>query len=159
MANAAAEKTRRTLRYDSYDDLLADAEAMAASDVTTVGKWSLGQNYDHLARSLNGSIDGIAFKLPFPARVLARLLMKNKLLNHSVPSGFKIAKSAKPQIEPLQISTEEGLGNLREAINRVKSDSERAFHPAFGAITTDEWDRFNLRHAEMHMSHIVPEEQ
>jgi hypothetical protein len=27
---------------------------------------------------------------------------------------------------------------------------------AFGDLTNEEWDRFNLRHAELHMNFIVP---
>ena len=156
MAITGNAPSRRSVRYESYNDLLADAEAMAIVEVITAGEWTVGQIFDHLARSFNGSIDGISFRLPFPARVLVRLLMKKKFLNQSVPAGFKIAKSAKSQIEPIEVPTTDGLANLRTAIERLKSDSTRTFHPAFGEITKEEWDQFNLRHAEMHMSHIVP---
>jgi hypothetical protein len=29
--------------------------------------------------------------------------------------------------------------------------------PAFGRMTPAQWDLFHLRHAELHLSHIVPE--
>ena len=48
---------RREVRYDSYDDLLSDAEHLASGDVQTVGNWTLGQIFQHLAKTLNSSID------------------------------------------------------------------------------------------------------
>ncbi len=30
-------------------------------------------------------------------------------------------------------------------------------HPVFGAMNVEQWNQFHLRHAEMHLSFIVPE--
>ncbi|MGE0379081.1 MAG: DUF1569 domain-containing protein, partial [Planctomycetaceae bacterium] len=46
---------RRTVSYQSYEDLLADAEEMAHGVVQTLGNWSLGQIFKHLAASFEGS--------------------------------------------------------------------------------------------------------
>lgn len=37
-----------------------------------------------------------------------------------------------------------------------KSDPSRALHPWFDELSTGEWDQFNLRHAELHMSFVHP---
>ncbi len=143
---------RRTVRYETLDDLLAEAEQLATSDIRTLGNWSLGQNLKHIAMALDSSIDGSDFKLPAPVKFVMTLLMKRKFLTKSLPPGFK----STTKFIPDETSIEEGLAALREAVERQKRESERVPHPGFGKLTNKEWEAFNLRHAEMHMSFIVP---
>lgn len=143
---------RRTVRYETLDDLLAEAEQLATSDIRTLGNWSLGQNLKHIAMALDSSIDGNDFKLPAPVRFLMSLFMKRKFLTKSIPAGFK----STAKFIPDETSTEDGLTALREAVARQKQESKRVPHPGFGKLTNKEWEDFNLRHAEMHMSFIVP---
>ncbi len=149
--NTKQVQGRRQVHYDSLDDLLADAERYAKPDVKRLGNWSPGQIYEHLAGTMNGSIDGMDFLLPLPARVLMTLLMKRKFLKKSIPAGFKAPSSAVPD----ETSTEDGLASIRDAISRQKNESQRALHPAFGKLTREEWTDFHLRHAEMHMSFLI----
>ena len=145
---------RRTVRYESYDDLLRDAERIGSNpNVTTLGNWSPGQIFQHLAGSIESSIDGTGFKLPWPMRVVFSLLMKRKFLHGVLPAGFKAPSNFQPQ----PIDTALALDNLRKAIDRMNSESKREMHPAFGNITREEWDLFNLRHCELHMSFICDE--
>ncbi|MCA9023557.1 MAG: DUF1569 domain-containing protein [Planctomycetaceae bacterium] len=144
---------RRTVHYDSFDDLLADAEQMAHSKVHTLGNWSLGQILMHTALALDSSIEGFDFRLPAPMRLLMRLLMKHKFLHVALPAGFKTTG----KYIPGETSTEAGLTALRAAIERQHQITNRVNHPAFGKLTRQEWDQFHLRHAEMHMSFVVPD--
>jgi len=146
---------RRDVHYTSYDELLADAEQLARHPIQTLGNWTQAQNYKHIAMSLDTSIDGSPFMLPAPARWLMSLLMKKKFLTRSIPPGFKTSKE---MVASEDTSLEDSLVDLRRAIERQKNESERAIHPGFGRISRDEWDQFNLRHAEEHMSFIVPGE-
>ncbi|QDT95583.1 DUF1569 domain-containing protein [Gimesia aquarii] len=143
---------RRTVRYETLDELLAEAEQLATSNIRTLGNWSLGQNFKHIAMALDSSIDGSDFKLPAPMRFLMSLFMKRKFLTKSIPPGFK----STAKFIPDKTSTEDGLTALREAVARQKQESKRVPHPGFGKLTKKEWEDFNLRHAEMHMSFIVP---
>lgn len=148
---------RRELRFNTYDDLLADAERMAALEVTTLGNWSYPQILDHLAKSLNKMIDGPGFMLPMPMRFIMRLTMMKKMVNEALDPGFKFPASVAKEFTPSpEVELHAALESLRAAIDRVKSDPTRAKHPAFGAITTEEWDQFQLRHCEMHMSFVQP---
>jgi len=150
---------RRKVSYQSYDDLLADAEEMAHGVVQTLGNWSLGQIFKHLAVALEGSIDGLPFQAPFFVRMLSPFL-KKRFLTKPLPAGFQITKSARPTMDPnATISTAESLDALRYAISRCQSETDRASHPVLGKLSKDDWDRFNRRHAEMHMSFVVPTEE
>jgi len=144
---------RRTVRYETIDDFLQDAEGLANGEVRQLGNWSLGQIFKHMAMSLDSSIDGAGFMLPAPARWLMSLLMKKKFLTKSISAGFKTTATFTPD----PTSTEEGLAALRKAIARQEHESKRAMHPGFGNLTREEHTLFHLRHAEMHMSFIVPD--
>lgn len=79
--NTKSVAGRRAVRYASYDELLSDAERIAASNsVQTLGNWTPGQIFKHLADALESSIDGSGFVLPWPIRVVFTLLMKRKYL-------------------------------------------------------------------------------
>lgn len=145
-------KGRRNVRFDSYQALLADAEALASQEVRSLGNWSLGQNIKHIAMALDSSIDGADLKIPAPMRWVMTLFMKKKLLSQSLPAGF----SAPPGFSPDEIDVEEALEALRAAIARQDREPNRIVHPALGKLSREEWTEFNLRHAEMHMSFIVP---
>ncbi|QDV52262.1 DUF1569 domain-containing protein [Gimesia fumaroli] len=144
---------RRSVHYNSLDDLLADAEQMANSNVHTIGNWSLGQILMHLAISQNASIDGFGFCFPAPMRLIVRLFMKRKFLSKGIPPGL----NAPARMTPEETSIEEGLAALEAAIKRQQLEARNADHPAFGMLSPEEWDRFHLRHAEMHMSFVVPD--
>lgn len=146
---------RRKVRYASYDDLVADAERLAAGEVRTLGNWSYGQVLDHLARSIHAMIDGPGFKMSMPMRFVMRLLMMKKMVHQELSPGFKFpANVAARFCPPDDAAVEPSLEALRQAIARVKSTDQRALHPAFGTIKTSEWDQFQLRHCEMHMSFV-----
>ena len=58
----AKVKERRQLRFDSLDDIAAEVERLAACrSIRAVGNWSSGQVLQHLALTMNNSIDGFAF--------------------------------------------------------------------------------------------------
>ncbi len=155
--NTKQAEGRRSVTYNSYDDLAADLDSLLSGEIEMVGNWSLAQICYHLAAALNGCIDGTSFRAPWPMRVMGKLFMKNKFLNQALPAGFQIPASATKQFAPdASVDLQEQADALRQAIERVKSDKTRARHPFFDQLTTDEWDRFNLRHAEMHMSFAKP---
>lgn len=148
---------RRQLRFNSYDDLLADAQMLAKSDVKMVGNWSLGQIFKHLAVAYAGSIDGMHFTVPFYVKIVARVFMKKKFLYGKIPSGFQIPQKHRGHFVAAETTTtEEGWAALQTAVERLKTESHREPHPVFGELSNQEWDNFHLRHAEMHMSFAVP---
>ena len=152
MINTKKVQGRRQVHYSSMDKLLADAERCSNGSVRSLGNWSPGQIFEHLARSMDTSIDGSDFSVPTPLRWLMTLLMKRRFLKKGIPAGFK---APAVQIADDSITTEVGLTSLRTAIARQENESERAIHPGFGYIGREGWNDFHLRHAEMHMSFLV----
>ncbi len=142
---------RRDVHYSSLDELLADAQRCASGNVRLLGNWSPGQIYEHLARSMDASIDGFDFSMPAPVRWLMSLLMKKKFLYKTLPAGFKSTAKFIPE----ETSNEAGLAALTKSIERQKNERSRVPHPGFGNLSNEEWEAFNLRHAEMHLSFLV----
>lgn len=148
-------KDRRKVRYGSVDELLLDAERVTNNPHRALGNWTAGQVFKHLAIVINVAIDGdLPVKPPWYLRVILRL-MKRRVLTKGLPAGFQLPHKA-ARLVPDSTSTEEGLELLRKAISRWKSDPRRAPSPMFGRLSPDEADQLQLRHAELHMSFLVP---
>lgn len=146
---------RRKLRFESYEEVLTDVEHLAAGEVRLLGNWSFGQILKHLAVAVDSMIDGGPFNMPAPVKFLMNLMMKKRMLTRSLSPGFKLPKSAQALV-PDETSVEEGLELLRVAIDRLHKETKRAPHGAFGVLSPLEWDQFQLRHCEMHLSFVVP---
>lgn len=147
---------RRPLRFDSYGDLLLDAELLVLGDVVLLGNWTLGQILCHLALSMHASIDGLAVDVPWWRQMLMRARYRRQLLSGPMPAGLNLPAEAAELLQSGPASAEEGLAALREAIERLSFETERARHPLLGEMNLDEWDSFHLRHAELHLSFALP---
>ncbi len=149
---------RRELHFQSLDDILAEAQMLATSNARTLGNWTLAQIFEHLARSLEASLDGVQGRVPLAMRILARPF-KKRFLSKPTPSGFQLPSGVRRDLLPSdEASTEAALHRLRVAIERSKSQSHREPHLVFGRISEQEHNQIQLRHAEMHLSFAVPQE-
>jgi hypothetical protein len=152
--DSATVQGRRELHFASLDEVLADAEKLVASPTTrTLGNWPLGALLAHLAGAMNRSIDGIPFKAPWYKRLFA-LFLKGRLLRNGLRPGVKLPREREPLAFPATPAPE-ALEMLRRAVGRLKSERATAAHPFFGTLTHEEWVRFHLRHAELHLSFAV----
>jgi hypothetical protein len=154
--NTAKIATRRKLDYQSYDEFLADADRLSSGGVKTLGNWSPGQIFQHLANVYNGSIDGLPRDFPWLMRVAARMF-KKKLIGGAMPAGIRMPARLARKVMPEPTPTEVGLANLKAAVARLKRDPNRAEHPVFGRVTNEEWDTVHLKHASLHMSFLASE--
>ena len=160
-------KSRRSLHFHSLDDVLADAEHLAAGQTQQLGNWTLGQIFTHLAAVYEKSIDGTVYRPGWFVKVvggaLARMvgpLFKRWALRKGVPAGIRPPAFFFKEVAPGdKVTTEEGLIALRRAISRLKSESKRDYEQVFGLFTREEWDQVHVRHAELHLSFSVPVEE
>ncbi len=148
---------RRTVRYSTLSEVVQDAEHLLGNH-HTVGKWSFGQNCQHLAKTMNASIDGFGFQAPWWVRWLVVPVIKNSILIKPMKAGFNLPKKAKSLLPDDSITAEEGLRQLKAAVERLSHETPTAPHPAFGEMASEEVMQLHLRHSELHMSFIVPGE-
>lgn len=147
-------RNRRTLRFETYDDLSAEVDRLAASPVRCLGNWSFGQNCRHLAVVMNKSIDGFGFRAPWPVRLAASLL-KGRILERGLWAGAQLPAIGK-ELLPDPVEDAAGVSELRTAIARLQRETPMALHPVFGPLTPHDWLRIHLRHAELHLSFVEP---
>lgn len=149
-------KGRRQIRYESYQDLLAEVEQLLGGDVRTLGNWSLGQVLKHVAETMHTSIDGAPYRAGILRRATGPFLLRDQFLNGAMSPGFQLPQSASEALIPGPTTGEVGLAALRRALYRLRAETDRAAHPVIGRLSIEEWDRCHLRHAELHMSFIQP---
>ena len=147
---------RRELAFGSLDEVVADAERLVASPHTrTLGNWPLSQLLTHLATAINRSIDGIAFRAPLSVRIIG-FFIKGRVMKKGLRPGFRLPREREAGAYPPAASPQEALETLRAAVARTRTERITARHPVFGRLTHEEWVRFHLRHAELHLSFAVP---
>ncbi|WP_432798178.1 DUF1569 domain-containing protein [Poriferisphaera sp. WC338] len=141
------------IRFNSLDEILAYAEQCAGSRVEALKDWSLAQNIKHLAITIRMSAKGPALKAPFLIRKLAKL-RKNKMFKDGIPSGFTIPGKFTDFIPDPNISTEQALDDLRNAIDTFNRANTYFPHPIFEKFTRQEWITFHCRHGELHLGNV-----
>jgi|ERR1051326_3118108 hypothetical protein len=148
---------RRTLHFDSIDQILDEVETLAkCREIRTIGNWTPGQIFQHLANTITCSIDGFKRMLPAPMRWLLRIFFKKKFLNKPMPAGFKLSAKQAEYLVPAPTSVEDGLRNLRTALHRFKTETKRSPSAFMGTLTDEEWVKIHCRHAELHLSFLQP---
>jgi hypothetical protein len=136
--------------------MIADAQKLVASPHTrTLGNWPLGQLIAHLATTMNASIDGFSFKAPWFVRGVL-FFVKGRFLRNRWSPGIKLPKGSEAVMYPPVSSPRDALEMLWRAVEHTKTQRMSAPHPAFGALTHEQWVQVHLRHAELHLSFAVP---
>jgi len=150
---------RRQLHFAGLEDLRADVERLGkCREIRTLGNWSAGQVLKHLAIAMDKSIDGFTNRPPAVIRFFLRLLFKRRFLTKSMSPGFKLPERAVGELVPASTTLEEGLDSIRRGLGRLQSETRRSPHPAIGALTLEEWNQVHCRHAELHLSFLIPVE-
>lgn len=156
MSAVAPPLVRRTLRFETFDQCLAEAEQCAAVPHRLAGQWSYGQILSHLAQGIDCFYDGFGFQAPWLARTLIGPLVKKWVVKKGMSPGIKLPKTAEALLPPAEISTADGLTQLRTALDRLKREDPTQPHPFFGRMTPAEVRQLMLRHAELHLGFVIP---
>jgi hypothetical protein len=135
--------------------MMADADCLLANGYGRAGNWSLGQCCDHLASTMERSLEGFPSKLPLPFRVAARWVALPGILKHR---QFKRRFPSPPYLEPAAAQDDvAALERLRATVSRLKSHAgELQSHPVFGKLTRAQWQEVHLWHCEHHLSFLTP---
>ena len=157
MSATTAAPSRRVVRYVTLAEFMEDVERLGASNHRTLGNWSYGQILDHLARAMTCAIDGFGFKAPWIARAVIAPMIKNSVITKEMKPGFKLPRRADALLPANEVSLEAGLESLRKAIHRFERETTRHPHPFLGNLASQEWVSLTLRHAELHMSFVLPD--
>lgn len=163
MQNTRTAK-RRSLRFNSLDDLLAEMgrliQAESEGHLTYSGNWTLGQIFGHLAAWMSYPYDGFPMgKAPWFVRLIVGP-QKQRFLTRGLPAGVRMPGVREGTYGVESLSTAEGAARLREAVERLLTGRPPVHpSPVFGPMSHDETLQANLRHAELHLSFVHSTEQ
>jgi Protein of unknown function (DUF1569) len=146
---------RRTLHFDSIDDMLADVDRLDQGPVKAIGNWVPGQVLKHLTTVMVASLDGFHHTAPWFVRLIGKVV-KKKYLTKPMSAGFDLPKDAAAEMIPGPVEWKDAVGPFRTAVRRLKTEEKRMPSPFLGVLTREEWDQLHCRHAELHLSFLVP---
>lgn len=144
--------TRRTLRFDSFEDLLAEVDRLQSAGYARLGNWSLGQICEHLQLTMDIALHGKPFAWALRA-TLGRVILK-KLTRRQMPAGIKALKRTQPADG---LNDADGVARLKARIAEAQADPRPVIlHPFFGKVDKATWTLTQLVHAEHHLGFLLP---
>jgi hypothetical protein len=152
---------RRTLRFETLDAALAEAEHLVALEhkgwLDRGGNWPIGLTLGHLATWCNFAFDGYPpeVRAPWLMRKLVGLF-KNTIINKKMMAGIKIRGIPEGTVGLEPLEPLEGLARYQTAMSRLRSTPPTVANPIFGPLSHAQWINLNLRHAELHLGNLVP---
>jgi hypothetical protein len=148
---------RRTLVFQTPDDVLDDCLQLAGGPCTMLGQWTLAQNIRHLARGIDCFYDGFGFEANWFIRNLLGGLIKRRILKRGMPAGIRLPATA-GRLLPTEDEADliGAFEHLKASIVRLEQEPPSQPHPVFGRMTQEEVRNLLLRHAELHLSFAVP---
>jgi hypothetical protein len=158
---AQSRPQQRTLRFETIDDALAEAERLVGGEregrLAQAGTWPLGQTLGHLATWAGFAFDGYPASVqpPWLVRTIGRML-RNRILTKGMMPGMKVGRVPGGTLGLEPMSVEDGLARYREAMQRLRTTAPTIPNPVFGPLTHEQWIQLNLRHAELHFSFLHP---
>jgi len=149
---------RRSLKFDSLDEVLKDAELLVnAEQVVSAGTWNLAQTLMHLAIGMRMSMEsGINTKRSLMLQIMGPII-KRRILKHGMKPGYKLPEKVARLLVPKEnTKLTTAWDALQSQVERMKECQKFYPHPVFGDLTRDEWLKLTLRHAELHLSFLRP---
>jgi hypothetical protein len=146
---------RRELRFQTFDQAIAEVDRLFAHGYERKGNWDLAQMCDHLATTFEGSVRGFGFGMP---RVLQAMFgqfgLRYVLKNQRTPFRARVPK----QLEPASgLDPAVAIVRLKHSIGEFESyTGEVARHPFFGKMTREQWRGIHLFHCAHHLAFLHP---
>ena len=157
---------RRSLSFGGLGEAVADARELE-DGYLRVGQWSLGQCCEHLTSFMRFSLDGFPSRgLPPPLPFLMRtLLLNERKMRKPMPVGMPSPAFLRPAEEAGEGPRLEGASDAdRRAVEKFSAVCKRVQNhagdfkpsPLFGRLSPQKWRRVHAKHAEHHLSFLVP---
>ncbi len=152
----------RSVKFQNFDEMLADVDGLLASGYTRHGKWTLGQACSHIADWMRFPMDGFP-KVPLPMRAIMWVMkhtvapgMRRKILAEGFQGGMPTAPVTVPRAE--EVTDQQGAEKLRETVGRLVShEGPLQPSPLFGPMDKSTLITVSLLHAAHHLNYLTPQ--
>lgn len=152
---------RRNLRFQSLDDIIADAENLHTRGYEKIGNWDLAQVCNHCACWVKYPMDGFP-KPPLMVKLVFAIIKRTMLPKvkrqmkdeRTFPPGLKTAPMT--IFQPGQDDAA-AVANLKRELERMKTfTGPMQPSPLMGLLSKEEWVDSHLVHIGHHLSFLVP---
>ena len=149
---------RRRIRFNSFDELIAEIDRLHTGGYDRVAEWDLARCCEHMTRVMRASLDGFGhIPVPLWMRCLGRCVFKPAvLLTGRMPRRFPTAKEMVAEdddVRPEATAVSHCIATIREV---AAHDGPFEPSPLFGRMSPAQWRRMHLVHAAHHFSFLVP---
>ncbi|MFW6124601.1 MAG: DUF1569 domain-containing protein, partial [Pirellulales bacterium] len=86
---------RRSLHFESFDEVLAEARRLGSGDHRALGNWSLGQAPWHMGQAMFASAGDFGMGnggIPLRHRILGRLFIRSGMIRRRFPAGIRLPR-------------------------------------------------------------------
>ncbi len=157
MPNDVKTAERRTLHFETLEEILADAEAVTAVPHRTTGNWSAAQIIHHVTVLLEVMTQGKDLPMPLPIKIVGRGLRLFGVHRKTMKPGIKPpAKTAAKFSAPPDTDLNDALAYMREEVRIAGEQGMKYPSPLFGKLSHSDAVAMHCRHAELHLSFILP---
>jgi len=147
-----SKPARPDLKFNSFDEMITDAQKLRAGPYDRAGQWDLAMILDHLGKSMNMPFAG-GKNLPWPATVIGRFVLHRFAQRTTYP----MVKFPAPKgIRPISgIELEPAFTEFLTAARRVEDASDETIQwPPFGRILLEDFRKIQLLHGAHHLSFL-----
>lgn len=159
MTKTRCVNDRRTLRFDTIDDAIHEADRIANADasgrIRQLGNWTPGQCLGHVAAWIEYGYEGYPLKqAPWFIRLFLAWRVK-KYMQSGLPTGVRMPGVKAGTYGTEDMPTGEAAARFKTAFLRLRNGEESPYDsPGFGPMSHDDRIALNLRHAELHLSFL-----
>ena len=152
-----AKPDRRTLRFETLGDLVADARAVALAPHEATGNWNASQILLHVAGLVGVANRGTDARLPLPVRAAGKAMRLLGLHRRPIPSGIKAPPALMAENDDnARVPVEEAVATLEREVAEAEATPMSHPSPLFGRLSHADWVALHCRHAELHFSFLRP---
>lgn len=154
----ATAPERRELKFNSLDEVVAEAERLAAGEVRTTGSHTFAEILNHLAISQDAAAGRKqAPPPPFFMKLMLPFIRMMVLNGKPLKPGIKLPAKGESFFWPdKNIDLPTALTNLKESTQYYQTNGALEKHPFFGKMSAEVSEDFNCRHAALHLSFVHP---
>jgi hypothetical protein len=152
---------RRSLDFRDFKEVRADIKMLQAKGYERQGKWSLGQNCEHLEQWMRYPLDGYP-KPPFPMgfalwvmrTTLGPRIVRDIIKTRKIPGG----RGTLPVTVPVEtVDDKQAVEKLEQTMDRFEKHSG-PMKPSliFGRLDREQYVQLQLVHCSHHLGFLVP---
>ncbi len=153
---------RRELKFDNWDDVIADLKQLMERGYDQAGKWNLSQNCRHLNDWLSFTMDGAPLS-PLPIRMIMtviRVVGGKRMLRKVLESGKMPAGGPTVPQTVYRAADQDDAKSVQQltATIRMFQNYQQPIKRSmiFGDLDYETAERLQLIHFAHHLSFLVP---